>query len=151
MNSLAEVAREVSHFAKHFTQHVQDNRGIRPSQHGFTKGRSCLTNLISFYDLVTRLVDEGKAVDVVCLDFGKAFYTVSHGLFLQKLAARGLDRYTLSWIKSWLEGWTQRLVVNRVNPAGDRSRVVFPRGWCWSLSCLISLLMTRMGALSAPQ
>ncbi|GAB0193303.1 mitochondrial enolase superfamily member 1 [Grus japonensis] len=44
--------------------HVQDNQAIRPSQHGFMKGRSCLTNLISVYDMVTRLVDEGKAVDV---------------------------------------------------------------------------------------
>ena len=35
------------------------NQGIRPSQHRFTNGRSCLTNLISFYDKVTRLVDEG--------------------------------------------------------------------------------------------
>ncbi|KAF1554115.1 Sodium/glucose cotransporter 4, partial [Eudyptula albosignata] len=51
------------------TRHERDNQGIRPSQHGFTRGRSCLTNLISFYDQVTRLVDEGKAVDVVYLDF----------------------------------------------------------------------------------
>ena len=36
---------------REITQHVRDNRGIRPSQHGFTKGRSCLTNLISFCDL----------------------------------------------------------------------------------------------------
>ena len=56
---------------------MQDNRGIRPSQHGFMKGRSCLTNLI-FCDLLTRLVDEGKAVNVVYLDFSKAFDTVSH-------------------------------------------------------------------------
>ena len=47
---------------REITRHMQDNRGIRPSQHGFTKGRSCLTNLISFYDLVTHLVDEGKAL-----------------------------------------------------------------------------------------
>ena len=49
------------------TRQVQDNQGIRPSQHVFMEGRSCLTNLISFYDQVTRLVDEGKAVDVKTL------------------------------------------------------------------------------------
>ena len=43
-------------------------QGIRTSQHGFMNGRSCLTNLTPFYDKVTRLVDEGKAVDVVYLD-----------------------------------------------------------------------------------
>ena len=67
------------------------NQGIRPSQHGFTNGRSCLTNLISFYDKVTCLVDEGKAVDVVYLDFSKAFDTVPHSTLVEKLAAHGLD------------------------------------------------------------
>ncbi|XP_074716553.1 neuronal acetylcholine receptor subunit alpha-10-like [Strix uralensis] len=79
------------------TQHVWDNQGIRPSQHGFMKGRSCLTNLISFYDRATRLLDEGKAVDVVYLDFSKAFDTVSHSILLAKLAARGFDGHTLCW------------------------------------------------------
>ncbi|KAF1436052.1 hypothetical protein FQV21_0006881, partial [Spheniscus demersus] len=79
------------------TRHERDNQGIRPSQHRFTRGRSCLTNLISFYDQVTRLVDEGKAVDVVYLDFSKAFDTVSHSILLEKLAAHGLDRWTLRW------------------------------------------------------
>ena len=40
-----------------------------------------MTNLISFYDLVIRLMDEEKAVDVVYLDFSKAFDTVSHSFF----------------------------------------------------------------------
>ncbi|GAB0183609.1 mitochondrial enolase superfamily member 1 [Grus japonensis] len=47
------------------TRHIQDNQVIGPSQHGFMKGRSCLTNLISFYDKASSLVDEGKAVEVV--------------------------------------------------------------------------------------
>ncbi|KAJ7426024.1 RNA-directed DNA polymerase from mobile element jockey-like protein [Willisornis vidua] len=82
------------------TQHLQDVQGNRPSQHGFRTGRSCLTNLISFYDQVTHLVDEGKVVGVVYLDFIKAFDTVSHIIFLEKLTARGLDRGTLCWVKS---------------------------------------------------
>ncbi|KAK4813002.1 hypothetical protein QYF61_004178 [Mycteria americana] len=96
------------------TRHVEDNQGIKPNQHGFRKGRSCLTNLISFYDKVTCLVDEGKAVDVVYLDFSKAFDTVSHSILLEKVAAHGLDGCTLCWIKNWLDGRAQRVVVNGV-------------------------------------
>ncbi|GAB0210177.1 mitochondrial enolase superfamily member 1 [Grus japonensis] len=96
------------------TKRVQDNQGIRPSQHGFMKGRSCLTNLISFYDQVTCLVDEGKAVDVIYLDFSKAFDMVSHSILLEKLAAHGLDGCTLCWVKNWPEGQAQRVVVNGV-------------------------------------
>jgi len=88
---------------------VKDNQGIRPSQHGFMKGRSCLTNLISFYDQVTHLVDEGKAVDFVYLDFSKAFDTVFHSTLLEKLPAHGLDGCTLCWIKNWLDGRAQRV------------------------------------------
>ncbi|GAB0183681.1 mitochondrial enolase superfamily member 1 [Grus japonensis] len=63
---------------------------------------------------VTHLVDEGKAVDVVYLDFSKAFDTVSHSILLEKLAAHGLDGHTLCWVKNWLDGWAQRVVVNGV-------------------------------------
>ncbi|RMC01148.1 hypothetical protein DUI87_22239 [Hirundo rustica rustica] len=93
------------------TQNLQDGQGIRPSQHGFRRGRSCLTNLITFYDQVTHLVDAGRAVDVVCLDFSKAFDTVSHSMLQDKLSARGLDRSTLCWVRNCLDGRAQRVVV----------------------------------------
>jgi len=76
------------------------------------KVRSCLTN--SFYDQVTHLVDEGKAVDVVYLDFSKFFDIISHSILLEKLATHGLDRCTLTWVKICLDGQDERVVVNGV-------------------------------------
>ena len=84
------------------TWHAWNNQRIRLSQHGLMKGRSCWTNLISFYHLVARLVQEGKAVDVVYLDFSKAFDTVLDSIHLEKLAAHSLDKCTLCWIKDCL-------------------------------------------------
>ena len=51
---------------------------IEGSQHGFTKGSSCLINLLEFYEAVSDWVDEGIAVDIVYLDLKKAFDKVPH-------------------------------------------------------------------------
>jgi len=91
---------------------VEEKKVIRSSQHGFTKAKSCWTNLIAFYDGMTGWVDEGRAVDVVYLDFSKAFVTVSHNILLGKLRKCGLDERTVRWIENWLNGRTQRVVIS---------------------------------------
>ncbi|CAM4417157.1 unnamed protein product [Lepidochelys kempii] len=93
-------------------KHLEKRKVIRNSQHGFTKGKSCLTNLIAFYDEITGSVDEGKAVDILFLDFSKAFDAVSHSMLASKLKNYGLDEWTIRWIKSWLDCQTQRVVIN---------------------------------------
>jgi len=91
---------------------VEEKKVIRSSQHRFTKGKSCLTNIIAFYDGMTAWVDEGRAVDVVYLDFSKAFDTVSHNILLGKLRKCGLGEWSVRWIENWLNGRTQSVFTS---------------------------------------
>lgn len=68
-------------------QHIQENQDIRPSQHGFVKGRPAWPTWSPFFDQITCLVDEGKALFIVSLDFSKVFSMVSHSMFLEELVA----------------------------------------------------------------
>ena len=66
-------------------QHLENNGLIRGTQHGFRRGGSCLSNLLQFLDRVTSEIDNGECVDVVYLDFAKAFDKVPHKRLMAKL------------------------------------------------------------------
>ena len=99
-------------------RHLERQVLIRDSQHGFVSGKSCLTNLIELFEGVTKKVDEGTAVDVVYMDFSKAFDKVPHGRLLHQVNSHGIQGEVSKWIQNWLLDRSQSVVVEGVLQTG---------------------------------
>ena len=92
--------------------HLQEYHLINRSQHGFLPHLSCLTNLLEFLEEITKLIDEGHSIDVLFLDFSKAFDKVPHARLISKIKAHGIVGNITDWIQDWLFDRKQRVVLN---------------------------------------
>ena len=70
------------------------------------------TKFVMFFEEITKWVDEGSPVDVIYLDFQKAFDKVPHQRLILKLKSRGMGNGIINWIKQWLTDRKQRVVVD---------------------------------------
>jgi len=93
-------------------QHILDNNLVSPFQYGFLPGRSCSTQLLNIMDHFTKALDKGNCVDVIYLDFQKAFDSVPHKRLLCKLATFGVQGKLLKWIENFLTNRQQQVVLN---------------------------------------
>ena len=93
-------------------EHMVDNNLFTPEQHGFISGKSCTTQLLEYMEDITQAIDNGDDVDVIYLDFCKAFDRVPHTRLLRKLHGYGIRGELYNWIKDFLSNRIQRVVVN---------------------------------------
>ena len=93
-------------------QHMEGNDLFSPHQHGFIKGKSCTTQLLEFIEDISSALDDGVDVDVIYIDFKKAFDKVPHQRLLVKLRGYGIQGHILDWVKEFLSDRKQRVVIN---------------------------------------
>ena len=96
----------------HMVDFIVKHKLLNSSQHGFLKARSCLTNMLCFLEEITKWIDVGSPVDIIYLDFQKAFGKVPHQRLLLKLKAHGIGDSITDWIEQWLTDRRQRVVVD---------------------------------------
>ena len=84
-------------------------------QHGFRSRRSCITQLLDVVHNIGKALDRGKEMDIIYLDFSKAFDSVPHDKLIEKLQQFGITRPLLYWYNNYLSGRKQRVVVDGVS------------------------------------
>jgi len=94
-------------------EHLNAENLINDNQHGFVKGKSCLSNLLEALDYITSTLDQGEALDAIYLDYAKAFDSVPHERLLLKLSSYGIQGKLCTWISSFLTGRVQKVTIRR--------------------------------------
>ena len=107
---------------------LTDNELLTDKQHGFSKARSCLTNLLESFEEWTAALDEHYAVDVIYLDFKKAFDSVPHQRLLSKIKLYGIEGNIFKWLSSFLHNRLQRVVLNGVSSQWAQVKSGVPQG-----------------------
>jgi hypothetical protein len=97
--------------ADHIMKYLQQFNIISPQQHGFMPKLSTVTNLLEFIDIISGALNSGFGVDVIYLDFAKAFDRVPHKRLVLKLASIGITGNLLKWCESFLSNRKQRVVM----------------------------------------
>ena len=113
---------------RYLVNYLEDHGLMNDGQHGFRSGRSCLSQLLAHYDTILSGLEDGGGVDVVYLDFAKAFDKVDHGITLQKLHELGVSGKVGNWIKEFLQNRTQSVIVDGVPSAEASVKSGVPQG-----------------------
>ena len=102
---------------KQVQSYLETNKLIENDQHGSREGRGTLSQLIEQHDELANLLMEGKEVNLIYLDFSKAFDLVDHSILLRKLQRKGVKGKLLNWILEFLKSRKQQVRIgNKLSP-----------------------------------
>ena len=90
---------------------IESNNLLSSHQYGFRPGYSCTSQLIHLFHEWAKALDKRLSTDVIFLDFEKAFDSVPHDRLLLKLERFGITGSLLSWLSNFLQGRSQRVVI----------------------------------------
>ena len=113
---------------KNVVQYMDKHKLFNESNHGFRQSLSCLSQLLAHYDDILNLLEQGLNVDVVYLDFAKAFDKVDFNIVLQKIRNLGIGGNLYSWIESFLTNRSQTVVVEGSSSTPVQVKSGVPQG-----------------------
>ena len=93
---------------------MDENNLFNLRQHGFHKGRSCLSQLLLHFDKILTSLEAHENMNIIYLDFSKAFDKVDHCILIEKLRLMGINGPLMLWIQSYLFQRSQKVMVNGV-------------------------------------
>lgn len=96
-------------------KHLEDNHLICQNQHGFRKGRCCLTQLLAHINSILENQLHNDDTDVIYLDYEKAFDKVDHSILLEKLKSYKIGGNLYNWISEYLSNRSQSVVIQGTN------------------------------------
>ena len=102
----------MEHVIASYLRQVWDkNDWLYEGQHGFGPGYSCESQVITVCQDIADTLDNGDKIEAIIIDFSNAFDLVPHGRLLTKIANTGVDSKVVVWIREFLLGRTQGVMV----------------------------------------
>ena len=93
-------------------RYLEINDAFPDSQHGFREGRSTVSQLLEQYESIIDAYENKENIDIIMLDYSKAFDKINVSILLNKLKKLGIGGNIGKWIAKFLIGRKQRVRIN---------------------------------------
>ena len=108
--------------------HIEANNLLSNNQHAFRRGRSCLSQLLQHIEYVLEILEKKCNIDVIYLDFSKAFDKVDHKILMKKVKQFGIEGKIYTWLENFLTNRYQQVIVDGILSSKERVISGVPQG-----------------------